>query len=146
MDWVQAAPDFAADGSSRDIYVLNASLADWQVVLDDLRRTGTALRYFKSGVRTALPARAEQIFDPGVSGMQTMSLPVGDIVVHCHFFRIDEIEFDLNPSDVHGASQLEALVGFMRRLGELTGKCVVLTRENLKDSVILRYQPDAQTP
>jgi len=65
---------------------------------------------------------------------------VGDVELACHFFVTNEIEFDLDPRQV-GESQLRALMEFMARLGDLTGKPVALTPENGPHAQIFRYEP-----
>jgi hypothetical protein len=69
---------------------------------------------------------------------------IGKTVLNCHFFGVDEIEFDLDPREIGDSDQFERLVGFMRLLGELTGKVVLLTPENFKERPILRYSPDTR--
>jgi hypothetical protein len=139
MDWDRAASDFEPDGSLRDIYVFGTDLSDWQRVLDALRtwRPGPNLRI--DGEPAAIPDKAEEIFARARKLGASLSVEVADALVNCHFFREDEIEFDLDPRDVAGPEQLEALGRFMRILGEATGKPVVMTMENRREAVILRY-------
>ena len=70
---------------------------------------------------------------------------VGDAQVNCHFFVEDEIEFDLDPREVTGPNQVEAIVGFMTLLGDVTGKAVTLTMENTPEAVIFRRLPGRQS-
>ena len=144
MEWRQIAPDFTYDGTLRDIYVLATTLSDWQLVLDMPRRFESPPTYSLDGVITALPDRAEDVFASRASVTPLLSFSVGQIVLNCHFFGKDEIEFDLDPSDVSDADRFETLVGFLRRLGELTDKTVLLTPENHQQSPILRYLPDTR--
>jgi hypothetical protein len=144
MEWRQIAPDFAFDGSWRDIYVLAATLSDRQLVLDMLRRFEPPPTYSLDGITTALPDRIEDVFKSRASATALLSFSVGQIALNCHFFGKNEIEFDLDPREVDDADRFEALVGFLRRLGELTDKTVLLTPENHQQSPILRYSPDTR--
>lgn len=144
MEWRQIAPDFAFDGSWRDIYVLATTLSDWQVVLDRLRQFEPAPIYRVDGEARAIPDRAEEAFVSRTSAGVLLSFSIGKAVLNCHFFVVDEIEFDLDPREIGDSEQFEALVGFMRLLGKLTAKVVLLTPENVRERPILRYSPDVQ--
>jgi hypothetical protein len=65
------------------------------------------------------------------------------MVINCHFFQDDEIEFDLDPCEVTDATKAEALAVFMRALGDTTGRVVVLTGDNTKDQIIAQYSSEA---
>ena len=56
----------------------------------------------------------------------------------CHFFTADEIEFDFVPAI--GEPELRAILNLMADLGDLTGKVVVLTPENMREAPIFRYE------
>ncbi|MGL4965019.1 MAG: hypothetical protein ACRC67_27580 [Inquilinus sp.] len=144
MDWRQIAADFAFDGSWRDIYVLSTTLSDWQVVLDMVRELEPAPIYQVDGVARALPDRTEDAFESRASAAVLLSFSIGKAVLNCHFFAVDEIEFDLDPREIGDSDQYERLVAFMRLLGELTGKVVLLTPENFKECPIPRYSPDTR--
>jgi len=47
--------------------------------------------------------------------------------LNCHFFQNDDIELDLDPREVTGQAQLDALLEFMRDIGRTTSASVVLT-------------------
>lgn len=144
MEWRLVAPDFAFDGSWRDIYVLDTTLSDWQVALDRLRQFEPAPIYRVDGEARAIPDRAEDAFETRASAVALLSFSIGKAVLNCHFFAVDEIEFDLDPREIGDSDQFETLVGFMGLLGELTGKVVLLTPENFKESPILRYSPETR--
>jgi hypothetical protein len=57
------------------------------------------------------------------------------------FFTVEEIEFDIDPREVKGQQELNALFGFMRCLAQATDKEVVLTAENMREIVIFRASP-----
>jgi hypothetical protein len=142
MKWPQIAPDFKPDGSLRDINVVATSLSDWQNVLDSVRGFEPSPTYSVNGVPTELPSRVEEAFKSRSVASPRLSLSLGTITLNCHFFQESDIEFDFDPAEVHGQDQLDALASFMRRLGKVTGKVVVLTPENAMEIPILRYSPD----
>jgi hypothetical protein len=138
VNWDQVAPDFEYDGSLRDIYVLETTASDWQAVLDAIWPS----LYFRSfkidDADSGRPTMAE-LFNPGTT--RRMCLDVGGIVVICHFFGEDEIEFDLDPREVTGQVQLDALADFMILVGRATRSPVILVPENMREAPILRYAP-----
>jgi len=144
MDWQQIAPDFEPDGSLRDIYVFGTGLSDWQRVLDALRTWEPMPNFTIGGQPANMPDKAEGIFTEARQHGALLSFKVSGAHVNCHFFGHDEIEFDLDPREVTGPAQLEGFERFMGLLGRTTGKSVVMTMENMRESVILRYAPDAQ--
>jgi hypothetical protein len=139
MDWQRVARDFEADGSLRDIYVQGTGLNDWQNVVDALRESWPSPAYTLDGEPAALPRRVEAIFDAPREQAALLSLAVGDARVTCHFFVEDEIEFSVDPREIAGPAQVEALTEFMALLGRATGKTVMLTLENAPEAVIFRY-------
>ncbi len=141
IDWRAIAPDFAWDGSWRDIYVLETSEADWQAVWEILRRWSPAPIFSAGGTVEPMPDRVAGLFEQRERAPFLRVVAEG-ITLNCHFFGPGEIEFDCDPREVTGPMQAETLAGFMRVLGEATKKKVILTPENLQTSAIARYSPD----
>jgi hypothetical protein len=52
----------------------------------------------------------------------------------CHFFDPSEIEFDLDPREVHGQAEIDGLLGVMQVLAAATGKLALMTPENMHDA------------
>jgi hypothetical protein len=142
VDWDEIAPAFEPDGALRDIYVLETTLADWQAVLDALRGWTPRPAFVIGSADRPLPDRAEDIFASQWENTGLLSLFVGGMRLNCHFFTVDEIEFDLDPAEVAAPSQLAALTGFMRLLAGVTGKPVILTDENNQANPIFRVLPE----
>jgi hypothetical protein len=144
MDWQRIAPDFEWDGTWRDIYVFGTDLLDWQRVLDALRTWDPAPTLAIGGQPAPVPDKVENIFAEARQQGALLSVKVSSALVKCHFFDHDEIEFDLDPREVAGPTQLEGFERFMGLLGRATGKPVVMTMENIREAVILRYTPEVQ--
>ena len=67
------------------------------------------------------------------------------IAINLHFFTVDEIEFDLDPSDIDSESRLNDLFGFMATLADELTKEVVLTPENEQERPIFRCVPGSSS-
>ena len=144
MDWQKVAPDFEPDGALRDIYVFDTDASEWQRVWDALRTWEPSPRLLIGGQPAAMREKVADVFAEARQEGALLSVEVAGAVVNCHFFGHDEIEFDVDPREVAGPAQLEGLERFMSLLGAATGKPVVLTMENMREAVILRYWVDAR--
>jgi len=148
IDWSAVAHEFEWDGSLRDVYVHDTSVAEWQVVLDAIRTRYPPLTFLAGGVPSELPEIAAEVFPLWARGAPpVLGFSVGGVQVACHFFTPDEIEFDLDTREVTGPDQLRAILTFLGTLSTLTGKPAVLTPENVSDEPIFRADPisgDAQ--
>lgn len=140
-NWNDYKADFEWDGSLRDIYVLDTSLSHWQALLD-LLHSGTykfSTYAYGEEAPAPLPPSATNLFNRGIGHLLCINL--GPLVLNCHFFTEQEIEFDLDPREVKSQAEAEHLFAFMIHLGNLMNKEVVLTPENGQDSPIFRFLP-----
>jgi hypothetical protein len=140
--WDEVAPDFAGDGGLRDIYIFGTTTADWERVLGALKTRHRGLRFTAGEVAAELPDRAAEIFpmwDRGAAPL--LSFEEGGVLVTCHFFTSEEIEFSIDPADITGQQRLDAISGFLYELASVVGKVALLTPENLASSPILRADP-----
>jgi hypothetical protein len=141
LDWSTQRADFERDGSLRDIYVLDTSLEDWDRVLDLVTREapGARLVHAETGALARLDSR-----DVGALFREEqpyrLVFSVGGVELCCHFFSKREVEFDFSPDGLD-EMKMRGLLRFMARLGEVTGKRVVLTPENVPALPIYVYDP-----
>lgn len=146
LEWREIAAWFHPDGNSRDIYVLDTSFADWQSLLEALRQSRFDLGYCRAGAKAPLPANAAEAFpDPGMAD-RVLSVNLDGAAAYCHFFTESEIEFDIDPREVVGQLQLDAILDFMRVLSNSTGKESILTPENCPHIVIVSVPPGDAAP
>jgi hypothetical protein len=142
LAWEAVQSEFLFDGGLRDIYVLGTDMAGWQRMLDGLRSADYDLRYFRDNNPTELPARAEDEFTNEREYCSLLSVQFGGILANCHFFCFEEIEFDIDPQEVSGQAQLDALLEFMQCLAAAVGQDAILCPENLPKNVIIRVTPE----
>lgn len=141
-EWENVAREFTFDGTWRDIYVLNTDISAWQQVLDELRAGPYELKYFRDGVLSELPHVMHKTLSDWGTCDGLLSAFFAGIQANCHFFTTDEIEFDIDPREVRGQEQLDAIFEFMQMLSRVTGKAAILTEENGPERVIFRSHPD----
>ena len=137
--WSNCERDFEPDGSLRDIYVLETSLADWERLLQAL--PSTYQLHFQSGDLETLPSTASEAFRLAQVQGALLKIDAEGIKVHCHFFWDRDIEFDVDPKEIASEREFRSLVSFMRFTGQALGKPVRLTPENLQEHRILEYHP-----
>jgi hypothetical protein len=141
MDWQSIASAFEADGSLRDIYVLETSMAEWQKVCQALRKLQPPPLFSIDGTEQPLPQDIADIFAGRSEHSPLLSVNVGELLINSHFFQDDEIEFDIDPKEVVSLRQVEDIAAFMQMLGDAADRTVILTTENTKEAVIARYSP-----
>jgi hypothetical protein len=142
LRWDEVAPAFQWDGTWRDIYVLRTSSQTWAAFLACLKSWDYDIRYSEGGTEAPLPEAFEAPSRSWESAAPLLVIRSAGVEFNCHFFSEDEIELDLDPRQVHGQEQLDALVLFMERIGRCVKQEVRLTAENGPDTVpYLAYEP-----
>jgi hypothetical protein len=140
--WESVQHEFSFDdGSWRDIYVAGVGYQDWQRVFDRLRHENYELVYHRDGEVVEFPTAAIDAFPAHDDPLSMLWVKFAGIQANCHFFTPDEIEFDIDPREIQGQGQLDALFAFLQLLADATGKPAVLTPESGQDTVIFRAQP-----
>lgn len=136
IDWEREKGAFVPDGSLRDLYVLETTIDDWRAVVAHFESGPYGVRFTDPHVPHPVAPQIERLF--AAESPPMMFVTVDGILLVCHFFAIECIELDLDPSDV-SASNVRALFELMVDLGELTGRVVVLTPENCPEDPRYRY-------
>lgn len=138
LDWSSQKADFEPDGLRRDIYIQDATIEDWKLVVAVIMEARFSARLMRGGDLVAVPSTFESLFDH--DDRHLMRFTVGGASITCHFFTPAEIEFSLDPKEV-SEPVLESLLAFMIEIGAVTKKPVILTAENGAESPIFTYDP-----
>lgn len=131
--WDTCRQDFEPDGALRDIYVRGMTFENWRSFYGVLRSTYN-LEYSVEGTQQPLPTSVEEAL-AAISSFPMLRFRIGNVMVVCHFFTTDEIEMDIEPSEVTSQESLNDLLGLLRLVGD-----------TLQKSVILSYESDEQHP
>jgi len=84
---------FFRDGSLRDIYVLDCSLSDWEVAAKFLE-SDYELGFDGTWTGGQFPPSIAGLFLTSASNVSTLlKISVGEVILCCHFFTVEEIEF-----------------------------------------------------
>jgi len=143
ISWNTCKEDFRPDGSLRDIYITPATLAEWRAIYP-LLRDSPAVEFSVDGVVQPPLATVEQVFAVRPSANPMLRFRVGRTLVVFHFFSDEEVECDVSPDEVASQTDLDALLGFVRQLGDNTGKPVVITPENVRERPFISYDPESR--
>lgn len=143
ISWETCSQDFWSDGSLRDIYVTPASLADWRAIYP-LLQGYPAVEFSVDGIFKPLPSSVDEVFALRPSGTPMLRFRVGRTLVVFHFFSMEAIECDVSPQEITSPVDLEALLAFVRQLGEVTQKRVAITPENLPERPFITYDPNSR--
>jgi hypothetical protein len=139
--WESVRSEFAWEGSWRDICVSDVDLLAWQAAADALFREGQRGRFTLDGVEQEIPRDLGGVFAAAGKSQALWAVMVGGVTVVCHFFHETEVEFDLDPREVQGQEQLDAVIGFMGTLAEAIGKPVLMTPENMHEVPFIKVAP-----
>jgi hypothetical protein len=133
LDWDRAAEAFERDGAMRDLFVPGTNEEDWEALLAFLRAGAWPVEYLVDGRRPGpLPGPGRDPFARGPEDpVPLLRVDPGGLDLHCHFRRVSEIEFVLDPRDADGPAWLARLLAFMRDLTTLLRKPVLLGDEGL---------------
>ena len=141
ISWDTCKEDFRWDGSLRDIYITPASLCDWEAIYPFLR-SQSGVEFTTVAGSCDAPATITPSLFTGSRPM--LRFRVGGILVVCHFFTPEEIEFDIDPREVTTQAHLDSLLAFLQQLGDRTRKRAVLTPENLPHGPIISYDSETR--
>lgn len=143
MRYSDLSDEFDVDGSLRDIYALNTSVSDWNRLLHLTPSLG-AFAYFRDGEEAPLPTDANLVF-ADVDHSHLLRFSLGGPTINTHFFVEDEIEFDLDPSEITSQSDLDLILEFCASVGRGIGYDIRITPENASDVVYLHYSVKQET-
>jgi hypothetical protein len=126
---------FEPDGSLLDIYVQETNLNDWLKLIDFLN-TNYKLTFGptyenepddfinKERVINYLLDTSGEVYGNSVS------ILANGLVINCHFFLADEIEFDLDPSEFKGQQDFDDLITFLQNISKQLDKPIILTPQS----------------
>lgn len=140
MKWDDVREEFEWDGSLRDIYVLDVGPSGWRSLWYLLKgTTDWHVTYQVDGVSAALPDDVEVPLQLWPKSAPVLSVSSKNVLLITQFFDDGDIEFDLDPREVTGQAELDAVLTFMREVGQATSANVVLTPQNMPGFPTIRY-------
>jgi hypothetical protein len=117
-------------GSLPDMRVPDASVQDWQAVLDLVAKKGWKCQYSEG--ETVLPVpRAEVVLGrPADAECPNLLVwPTADVLAIFRFYADDEVDFDVDLRELQGQDRLDVFCGFLREIGRRLNKPVLMDPE-----------------
>lgn len=134
---------FFNDGSLRDIYVIDVNLTNWQKFFDWIRTSTWDIVIYKDGHVTVYDETdVAHFFEEKDNHSILMSINTNGVLINCHFFSEDELEFDIDPKEVNSKSEANAVFEFMKNLSKILDKDSILTGENSPEYPLVTVNPD----
>ncbi|MEU6865841.1 hypothetical protein ABZ924_21715 [Streptomyces sp. NPDC046876] len=131
-------------GSLPDVRVPDASMQDWQAVLDLVEARGWKCQYSEG--ETVLPVpRAESVLSrpADAEGADLRVWPVADVLAIFRFHDDEVIDFDVDLRELQGQERLDVLCSFMREVGRCLGKPVLMDPEGDYGHPVLGFDVEA---
>ncbi|MET8096522.1 hypothetical protein ABZV29_08595 [Streptomyces sp. NPDC005236] len=143
-DDVKCFFDLDLMGSLPDVRVPNASVEDWQLVLDLVAEKGWKSQYSEG--EAVLPVlRAEAVLSrPADAECPNLRVwPTNDVLAIFRFLADDEVDFDVDLRELQGQDRLDVFCGFLREIGRRLGKPVLMDPEGEYGHPVLGFVVEA---
>ncbi|WP_190094404.1 hypothetical protein [Streptomyces melanogenes] len=131
-------------GSLPDVRVPDASVEDWQSVLDLVVERGWECRYSEGA--TVLPVPRAEVVLARSADAECADLrvwPTADVLAIFRFHADDEIDFDVNLRELQGQERLDVFCGFLGEIGRRLGKPVLMDPEGDSGHPVLGFDVEA---
>lgn len=137
IDWI-----FEKDGALRDIYVQNATILDWEKVVDLLNSEyKLTFGVYKDNLTDKIDfGYMKTMFADETGELETKSatIDLSGIVVKCFFFLENQIEFDINPTEIKTELDFNKIIDFMKSISSKLEKQITLCGENQPEFPLIK--------
>ncbi|WP_347175532.1 hypothetical protein [Polaribacter uvawellassae] len=137
IEWI-----FEKDGALRDIYVQNATISDWEKVVDLLNSEyELTFGVYEDNLIDKIDfGYVKTMFADETGELETKSATVdlNGIVVKCYFFLENQIEFDINPTEIKTESDFNKITDFMKSISSKLEKQITLCGENQPEFPLIK--------
>jgi hypothetical protein len=144
--WDDAKCFFDPDvmGSLPDVRVPDASVEDWQTVLDLVAALGWTCQYSEGETVLPMP-RAEAVLSrPADAECAALRVwPTADVLAIFRFHAADEVDFDVDLRKLQGQERLDVFCDFLREIGRRLGKPVLMDPEGDEGHPVIGFDVEA---
>ncbi|WP_156365873.1 hypothetical protein [Nocardiopsis sp. NRRL B-16309] len=124
-------------GSLPDLCVPDASVRDWQSLLELVIERGWTHRYTDDGVVVPLPPAHTVLARSPFSELRVW--PSEGVLAIFRFYSPDEIDFDMDLRELQGQGRLDIFCHFVTAIGRRLGKPVLMHREGTRSPSVLGF-------
>ena len=131
-------------GSLPDVRVPDASVEDWQAVLDLVVSAGWDFDHSVGEDVLPLPRAAAVLSRPVGAELAYLRVrPVPDVTAIFRFYAAEEIDFDVDLRELQGQERLDVFCGFLSAIGRRLGKPVLMDPEGDYGHPVLGFDVQA---
>ncbi|MFD7206480.1 hypothetical protein [Streptomyces sp. NPDC059893] len=131
-------------GSLPDVRVPDASVEDWQTVLDLVAEKGWKCQYSEGETVLPVPRAKTVLARPADAECPDLRVwPAADVLAIFRFHAADEVDFDVNLRELQGPERLDVFFGFLREIGRRLGKPVLMDPEGDAGHPVLGFDVEA---
>lgn len=131
-------------GSLPDVRVPDASVEDWQAVLDLVAEKGWACRYSEGESVRPVPRAADVFSRPPDAECPALRVRLADgVSAIFRFLAGEEVDFDVDLRELQGQERLDVFCGFLREVGRRLGKPVLMDPEGDHGHPVLGFDVEA---
>ncbi|SFW60221.1 hypothetical protein [Cellulophaga fucicola] len=129
IEWI-----FEKDGALRDIYIQNTTISDWEKVVDLLNSEyKLTFGVYEENLTDKIDFEFVKIMladETGQLETKSATIDLNGIVVKCYFFLENQIEFDINPTEIKTELEFNTITYFMKSISSKLEKQITLCGEN----------------
>jgi hypothetical protein len=133
-NWKEIEWIFEKDGALRDIYVQNATISDWEKVVELLNSEyKLTFGVYEENLTDKIDFEfVKTMFADETGELETKSatIDLNGIIVKCYFFLENQIEFDINPTEIKTELDFKKITVFMKTISSKLEKQITLCGEN----------------
>ena len=137
IEWI-----FEKDGALRDIYIQNVQESDWMKTIDLLNsKFKLSFGIYERNLSDRIDKNfVKTMFADKTGELETKSATIylDKIIVKCYFFLENQIEFDINPTEIKSKTELDLILDFMKSLSNKLEKQVTLSGENQPEFPLIK--------
>lgn len=132
-------------GPLPDVWVADASVDDWQAVLDLVGVSGWRSEYSEGEVVMPLPCAEQVLSRPADAECSSLRVWLAsDVLAIFRFMSEDTIDFDVDLRELQGQERLDLLCGLFAAIGRRLGKSVLMSPEGgAQDHPVLGFDVEA---
>jgi len=131
-------------GTLPDVRVPGASVEDWQAVLDLVAARGWTSQYSEGQEVLPVPRAEAVLARPADAECPELRVwPNPEVLAIFRFHADDEIDFDVDLWELQGQERLDVFCGFLREIGRLLGKPVLMDPEGCHGQPLLGFDAEA---
>ncbi|WP_035957274.1 hypothetical protein [Frankia sp. EUN1f] len=117
-------------GALPDVFVPDASVADWQALFHLVQARNWQWRYSEGSMDLPLPSAAAVLARPADCEIAELRVwPQPGVLAIFRIMSADEIDFDVDLRELQGQLGVDALCSLLAEIGRELGKPVMMTAE-----------------